>query len=82
MAITVTLPAVLARLADGNKELSADGVTVGEVIDALSPFDILRSPRGYATMPASHIHSLYTTSTMRTFASVTGLRHPLLTAMK
>ena len=36
MAITVTLPAVLARLADGNKELSADGVTVGEVIDALS----------------------------------------------
>jgi len=36
MAITVTLPAVLARLADGNKEVSADGATVGEVVDAIS----------------------------------------------
>jgi molybdopterin converting factor small subunit len=32
----VTLPAVLARLADGNKELAADGATVGDVINALS----------------------------------------------
>lgn len=36
MAITVTLPAVLARLADGNKEISADGSTVGDVVDAIS----------------------------------------------
>jgi molybdopterin converting factor small subunit len=36
MAITVTLPAVLARLADGNKEVSASGVTVGEVVNAIS----------------------------------------------
>ena len=36
MAITVTLPAVLARLADGNKELSADGATVGAVVESLS----------------------------------------------
>lgn len=36
MAITVTLPAVLARLADGNKELASDGATVGDVIESLS----------------------------------------------
>ncbi len=36
MAITVILPAVLARLADGNKELSADGATVGAVVESLS----------------------------------------------
>lgn len=36
MAITVTLPAVLARLADGNRALTADGGTVGEVVEALS----------------------------------------------
>jgi molybdopterin converting factor small subunit len=36
VAITVTLPAVLARLADGNKALSADGNTVGEVVESLS----------------------------------------------
>jgi len=36
VAITVTLPAVLARLADGNKELSADGATVGAVVESLS----------------------------------------------
>lgn len=36
MPITVTLPAVLARLADGNKALSADGATVGDVVESLS----------------------------------------------
>lgn len=36
MAITVTLPAVLARLADGNRQLSTDGATVGDVVQALS----------------------------------------------
>jgi sulfur-carrier protein len=36
MAITVTLPAVLARLADGNRALSADGATVGDVVAQLS----------------------------------------------
>ena len=36
MAVTVTLPAVLARLADGNKEVSANGATVGEVVNAIS----------------------------------------------
>ena len=36
MAITVTLPAVLARLADGNKSLHADGATVGDVVESLS----------------------------------------------
>ena len=36
MAITVTLPAVLARLADGNKALNAEGATVGDVVQDLS----------------------------------------------
>lgn len=36
MAITVTLPAVLARLADGSKEVSTDGATVGQVVESLS----------------------------------------------
>ena len=36
MAVTVTLPAVLARLADGSKELSSDGSTVGQVVESLS----------------------------------------------
>jgi molybdopterin synthase sulfur carrier subunit len=36
VAITVTLPAVLARLADGNKVLTADGATVGDVVESLS----------------------------------------------
>jgi molybdopterin converting factor small subunit len=36
MAITVTLPAVLARLADGNRALSADGATIGDVVNQLS----------------------------------------------
>lgn len=36
MAITVTLPAVLARLADGNRALTAEGATVGEVVNELS----------------------------------------------
>ena len=36
MAVTVTLPAVLARLADGSKELSSDGATVGQVVESLS----------------------------------------------
>ena len=36
MAITVTLPAVLARLAGGNKEVSASGATVGDVVNAIS----------------------------------------------
>jgi molybdopterin converting factor small subunit len=36
MAVTVTLPAVLARLADGNRALSADGATVGDVVEQLA----------------------------------------------
>ncbi len=36
MSITVTLPAVLARLADGNRALDAHGATVGDVVEALS----------------------------------------------
>jgi sulfur-carrier protein len=36
VAVTVTLPAVLARLADGNKALSADGATVGDVVQELA----------------------------------------------
>lgn len=36
MAVTVTLPAVLARLADGTKECSTDGSTVGQVVESLS----------------------------------------------
>lgn len=36
MTITVTLPAVLARLADGNRALTAEGSTVGDVVNELS----------------------------------------------
>lgn len=36
MPITVTLPAVLARLAEGNRSLTADGRTVGDVVESLS----------------------------------------------
>lgn len=36
MSITVTLPAVLARLAEGNKAIRADGRTVGDVVQALA----------------------------------------------
>jgi molybdopterin converting factor small subunit len=34
--VTVNLPNVLARLADGQRRLSADGRTVGDVIEALA----------------------------------------------
>lgn len=34
--ITVNLPNVLARLADGQRRVTATGQTVGEVIDALA----------------------------------------------
>lgn len=36
MSITVTLPAVLARLADGNRAIIAQGSTVGDVVENLS----------------------------------------------
>ena len=36
MSVTVTLPAVLARLADGNRSLDMQGTTVGDVVAALS----------------------------------------------
>ena len=36
MAITVTLPGVLARLADGNTSLEAEGATVAEVVSDLA----------------------------------------------
>jgi molybdopterin converting factor small subunit len=36
VSITVNLPAVLARLADGNKQIDADGATVGDVVQSLS----------------------------------------------
>ncbi len=33
MAVTLTLPTVLAKLADGNKTLEAEGRTLGDAID-------------------------------------------------
>jgi molybdopterin converting factor small subunit len=36
MAITITLPTVLAKLAEGNKALSAEGSTVGDVVESLA----------------------------------------------
>ncbi len=33
MAVTLTLPTVLANLADGNKTLEAEGRTLGDAID-------------------------------------------------
>lgn len=36
MAVTITLPTVLARLADGNRALSAEGATVGDVVESLA----------------------------------------------
>lgn len=34
MPLTIHLPAVLARLADGERSISAEGRTVGEAVDA------------------------------------------------
>jgi molybdopterin converting factor small subunit len=36
MALTVSLPSVLARLADGNRSLTALGTTVGEAVTDLT----------------------------------------------
>jgi molybdopterin synthase sulfur carrier subunit len=36
MAITVTLPGVLAKLADGNTRLKGEGATVAEVVSDLA----------------------------------------------
>lgn len=36
MSVTVTLPAVLSRLAAGNRALSADGETVGDVVESIA----------------------------------------------
>ncbi len=36
MSVTVTLPAVLAKLADGTKVHSTNGETVGDVVDSLA----------------------------------------------
>lgn len=36
MAITVRLPAVLAKLADGQRTHDADGATVGDVVESLA----------------------------------------------
>ena len=36
MPVTIQLPNVLARLAEGQRHLTAEGRTVGEVIDALA----------------------------------------------
>lgn len=36
MSITITLPTVLAKLADGNKALTAEGATVGDVVESLA----------------------------------------------
>jgi sulfur-carrier protein len=33
MSVTVNLPTVLAKLADGNRTLEAPGATLGEVVD-------------------------------------------------
>jgi molybdopterin synthase sulfur carrier subunit len=35
MAVTVRIPTALRKLADGNETLSADGATVGDVIDSV-----------------------------------------------
>ncbi len=36
MAVTLTLPTVLANLAEGNKTLEAEGQTLGDAIDHVS----------------------------------------------
>ena len=36
MALTVSLPSILARLADGNRALSANGQTVGDAVADLT----------------------------------------------
>ena len=42
MSLTVSLPSVLSRLADGNRSLSASGATVGEAVaDITSRFPSL-----------------------------------------
>jgi len=35
MTVTLSLPAVLARLADGSRSLEAQGETVGDIVDAV-----------------------------------------------
>jgi len=42
MSLTISLPSVLSRLADGNRSLSASGATVGEAVaDITSRFPSL-----------------------------------------
>ena len=36
MAITLNLPTVLSKLADGNKTIEADGATLGEVVKVVA----------------------------------------------
>ena len=36
MAITLNLPTVLSKLADGNKTIEAEGATLGEVVKAVA----------------------------------------------
>jgi sulfur-carrier protein len=36
MAITITLPNVLAKLADGRRSLTASGITLGDAVDDVS----------------------------------------------
>jgi hypothetical protein len=37
MPVTINLPTVLAKLADGNRTLEAPGSTLGEVVEHVDP---------------------------------------------
>jgi molybdopterin synthase sulfur carrier subunit len=48
MAVTFSLPTVLARLADGQSTIEANGTTLGDVVAQINDEDI-RFQNGFAT---------------------------------
>ena len=56
MAVTFSLPTVLARLADGHSTIEADGTTLGDAV-ARSPTGFRRSRPGSEIRTADRIRS-------------------------
>ena len=57
MAVTFSLPTVLARLADGQATIEATGDTLGDVVAEIAGPLSARSRRGFATRRADRIRS-------------------------
>ena len=73
MAVTFSLPTILARLADGQSTIDAAGGTLGDVVAEIAGRYHGSRPDS-ATRPAGRIPSSPTISTTRTSCSATGSR--------